>query len=345
VSERNERVALSYVLPVRRDASGGGADEVADLSGYLERLSGCVDDVIVVDGSTPELFAEHDRRWGRHVRHVPPDRRLADPPDKVSGVVTGGRLARHEVVVAADDDVRWTRGQLAEALARMAGADLLRPQNRFAPAPWHARWDTARMLINRAAGGDWPGTMVVRRSFLACGYGYGVMFENLDLVRTVRARGGRTRLARDLVVDRRPPDVAWFVAQRVRQAYDELARPWRLAWQLALLPAVLVGRRRALVVLAAAAVATAEVGRRRGGREGFPATAALWAPAWLAERAVCSWLALAARARGGVRYRDRRVREAATSTRRIRVRALDEAGKADRESAEVRPEVVAGARR
>src|SRR5918995_1713762 len=68
------------------------------------------------------------------------------------------------------------------------------------------------------------------------------MLETLDLGRPVRAGGGRRGRDRDLVVDRRPPDLAWFVAQRVRQAYDELARPWRLAWQLALLPALLVGR-------------------------------------------------------------------------------------------------------
>jgi hypothetical protein len=68
------------------------------------------------------------------------------------------------VLVVGDDDVRWSRAQLVEALAGMDdGVDLIRPQNRFVPAPWHARWDTGRMLLNRAAGGDWPGTMVVRR--------------------------------------------------------------------------------------------------------------------------------------------------------------------------------------
>jgi hypothetical protein len=326
VHEVDGRLALSYVLPIRRASNegAGGADDQADLAGYLRELSSWVAEVIVVDGSPPEVFGEHGRLWGAAVRHVPPDPSLAEPPDKASGVVTGSRLAVHDVVVVGDDDVRWTHGQLAEVLARMEGADLVRPQNRFSPAPWHARWDTARMLLNRAAGGDWPGTMVVRRSFVARGYGYGVLFENLDLVRTVRARGGRTIVARDVVVDRRPPEAGWFWRQRVRQAYDELARPWRFAWQLALVPLVLIGGRRAAVALAGAAVAAAEVGRRRGGRTSFPATAALWAPAWLAERAVCSWLALAARLRGGVRYRGRRVLVAATPARHVRRRVLDE---------------------
>jgi len=314
---------LTYVLPIRRETSTDDADpeeraDEADLEAYLHQLSEWVDDVLVVDGSPAAVVAGHGRRWAGVVRHVVPDPALADPPDKVAGVVTGARLARHDVVVVADDDIRWSREQLADALERMAGVDLLRPHNRFDPAPWHARWDTARTLLNRAVGGDWPGTLVVRRDLLTPGYGYGVLFENLDLVRTVAARGGRTGVARDLVVPRRPPPVGWFARQRVRQAYDELARPWRLAWQLALVPLALAGGRRVVGGLALASVVAAEVGRRRGGTDAFPRTAALWAPVWLAERAVCAWVAVAARARGGVRYRGRRVAQAATPVRRLR---------------------------
>lgn len=325
-----DRLPVTYVLPLRRDPVAPATPasrtvaraELDDLIRYLHAVAGWVDDPIVVDGSPPATFAEHDRLWREVVRHIAPDRTIADPPDKVSGVVTGARRARHAVVVVADDDVRWSRRQLADALMRMTEteADLLRPQNRFDPSPWHARWDTGRTLVNRAVGGDWPGTIVVRREAVAAGYGYGVMFENLDLHRTVRARGGRTALARDLVVVRRPPSVGGFAHQRVRQAYDEIARPWRLAWQLAIVPLAVVGGRRAIALMAAAAVATAEVGRRRGGRQGFPPTGPLWAPAWLAERGLCAWLALGARARGGVRYRGRRVRVAARPVRAITVR-------------------------
>jgi hypothetical protein len=73
---------------------------------------------------------------------------------------------------------------------------------------------------------------------------------------------------------------------------------------------VLLGRRRPAALLAgvAAVVAVAEAGRRReGGRAVFGADAALWAPLWLAERSVCSWLAVAARVRGGVPYHGRRL--------------------------------------
>src|SRR5690606_27868914 len=141
----------------------------------------------------------------------------------------------------------------------------------------------------------------LRRSALAAtgGYDGDVLFENRELIETVRAAGGVVRSAPDLHVRRLPPTTRRFLEQRVRQAYDSLAQPGRLAAELALLPAaVLAARRgrRALVGLAAAAVTVAEVGRRRdGGAAVFPATAALWAPLWLVERGLCSWLALVAR--------------------------------------------------
>ena len=257
---------LTYVLPIRRDA----VTPDPDLDRYLHRLAGEVAEVVVVDGSSPEVFVDHARRWGDAVRHLAPDVAIADPPDKPAGVVTGARAAGHDVVVVADDDVRWELPDLADAVRRMEGADLVRPHNRFDPMPWHARWDTGRTLLNRAFGGDWPGTLVVRRRYVVDGYGRGVLFENLELVRTVAARGGRVAVARDLVVVRRPPSAGWFLRQRVRQAYDEMARPWQLAWQLALLPVAALGGRRAVAGLGVAAVACAEVGRRRGGTARVP---------------------------------------------------------------------------
>ncbi|MGH2500233.1 MAG: glycosyltransferase [Candidatus Limnocylindria bacterium] len=207
---------------------------------------------------------------------------------------------------------------------------MVRPQNYFAPAPWHARWDMARTLLNRISGGDWPGTLGVRRSVLLAtgGYDGDVLFENLELVRTVRAAGGRELIASDLYVRRLPSTVARFWSQRVRQAYDELARPARLALSLLILPvATLIAAADAggvLVLVAAAAIALAETGRRReGGAAVFPATTALFAPLWLAERAICAWLAVGARLTlGGIPYRGRVLRRAASSERELRERLM-----------------------
>lgn len=309
---------VTYVLPIAARSSQARA-----LSGYLRRLARLVEEVIVVDGSPDATFDAHARSWSGHVRHLRPE--IVTTNGKVGGVMTGVRAARHDCVIVADDDVRYRRAELARMLGLLQAHEVVRPQNFFRPLPWHARWDTARSLLNRLGNGDWPGTLGVRRSALleAGGYSGEVLFENLELVRTVRAAGGREAVPLDLFVARRPPEPRHFVSQRVRQAYDEWARPGRFAAQLALLPvAVLAGRKEPGWLLAAAAcsVAAAEIGRRKGnGSTAFPASSALWAPAWLAERAVTSWMAFGTRLLfGGVRYRTSRLKHAATPERELR---------------------------
>ncbi|WP_262348098.1 glycosyltransferase [Cellulosimicrobium cellulans] len=308
-----------YVLPLRWAED----HDLPDLAGYLGRLVAWLP-VTVVDGSGDARFAAHARAFPAAVRHVRPDPHPGRN-GKVAGVVTGLRLARTDRVVLADDDVRYDEPALRAVLDRLAEADVVRPQNVFVPMPWHARWDTARSLVNRATGGDYPGTLAVRRTALGPeGYDDDVLFENLELLRTVRARGGRVLRADDVYVPRRPPTTRHFLAQRPRQAYDSLAQPGRFAAELAVLPAVVLAARRAprlLLLLAAAACALAESGRRRaGGADRFPVTASLLAPAWLLERAVCAWLALALRATGGARYGGARLPRAATSPRELRAR-------------------------
>ena len=306
----------SYVLPLRRhpDADPAELDELTD---YVCRLARRLE-VVVVDGSDELLPASHPWRREPRITYLAPHWRL--PNGKVSGVLTGLLHASHERVVVADDDVRWDHGPLAETLQRLDHADLVRPQNVFWPQPWHARWDTGRTLLNRAVGHDYPGTFALRRSTVlrAGGYCGGVLFENLQLLRTVEAAGGRVVAADDVLVVRLPPSTGRFLEQRVRQAYDSTAQPVRLAAELALLPlAGWLWRRRGLrgvTGLAAALVLVAEAGRRRhGGVRTVGPWAAVWAPGWAAERAVCSWLAVFARVlRGGVAYAGGRLDTAAT---------------------------------
>ena len=327
-------VHASYILPIRSSES-----QERELTSYLRRLAAFVDEIIIVDGSPPDVYDTHAAAWQSLVRHISPE--IETPMGKVGGVLTGLEYARNERIVIADDDVRYSEAALTRAVDRLTGADVVRPQNYFYPRPWHARWDTGRILLNRLTGGDWPGTLAIRRSALEATGGYrgDVLFENLELVRTIRAAGGREAVPLDLFVERRPPSTRHFLSQRVRQAYDEWARPRRLIVQLFLLPVgVLLFVFFGWVSVGAAtlaAIAAAEAGRRRAdGRRVFPPTAALWAPLWLAERAVTAWLALGTRlVFGGVSYRGGRLRDAATPLRELQRRHTDSGNEARRNKA------------
>ncbi|MCR2793611.1 glycosyltransferase family 2 protein [Microbacterium sp. zg.Y625] len=315
---RPDRARLDgeYVLPLRWDEDA----DLAEQTVYLRELADVID-VTVVDGSDATAFAAHRAAWpfARHVAPVVPGRN-----GKARGAMTGIRLSRHEKLVIADDDVRYDRAVLAAVLDRLGRSDVVRPQNVFSPAPWHARWDTGRTLLNRALGGDFSGTVALRRSALPPGgYDTDVLFENLELERTVRARGGRVDVASDLYVSRRPAEVRRFWEQRVRQAYDDWAQPQRLLRELALLPAIVslvrAGNARGLAAFAGAVVALAAVGRARaGGRAHFRASDCLWALPWVLERSLTVWIAVLLRLRGGVRYRDERIHRAATPLRTLR---------------------------
>ena len=192
-------LAASYVLPI-----AASTPQLRALSGYLHRLGRMIDDVIVVDGSAPEIFAVHAHAWAGIVRHIPPGVRTTN--GKVGGVMTGVTAAKHEAIIIGDDDVRYRRAALDRMVAALENFSVVRPQNLFRPMPWHARWDTARSLLSRLVGGDWPGTLGVRRSVLldAGGYSGDVLFENLELVRTIETAGGAPdRAARP--VHRAPP--------------------------------------------------------------------------------------------------------------------------------------------
>lgn len=312
-----------YVLPLRWERDDGLDELTTYLVGLARHLP-----VTVVDGSPPPQFAAHAAAWGRSVRHLAPEH-WPGANRKVAGVMTGLHRARHDAVVLADDDVRWTPDQLQAALALLARGDVVRVQNVFRPQPWHARWDTARSLVNRGLGDDYPGTLVVRRSRLlaAGGYDGDVLFENLELIRTVLAAGGTEVRAADIYVVRRPPSARQFWSQRVRQAYDSLAQPPRLVAEAAVLPVLVLAlaRRRPAPVaaLAAAVTAVAWVGRARArGAAAFPLSTVALSPVWLLERAVCTWLALGLRCVGGVPYRGRRLVRAAHSTAALRRRTL-----------------------
>jgi hypothetical protein len=316
----------TYVLPLRWPDD----QPLDEMSEYLCGLARWIDEVLVVDGSAPSVFARHSEAWAglRSVKVLPVDLDLDGRYGKVNGVVTGLRHASHDRVVIADDDVRYDPGSLRRVVGLLDEADAVRPQNWFRPLPWHALLDTGRTLLNRAIGADFPGTLAVRRSLVlqAGGYDGDVLFENLELLRTVEALGGTVVTPLDCYVRRLPPTTRHFLTQRVRQAYDEVARPGYMATELSIAPiAALAVRRRRLRELGAAVLAVmaiAEWGRRRaGGRRVFPVASSLLAPVWVAERALCSWVALAYWvSRRGCPYGDSRLLKAANPPRVLRAR-------------------------
>jgi hypothetical protein len=318
--------SAEYILPLRWAEETELDSGLQDLTAYLERLLEWIP-VTVVDGSAPELFERHRAAFPQGVRHLQPG--PAGGNGKVAGVMTGVRASSAELLVVADDDVRYTRESLAAVVHHLSSADIVRPQNYFDPLPWHAWWDTSRTLVNRAWSADYPGTLAVRRSALVATGGYDpVLFENLELIRTVKAAGGREKIVPDLFVARRPPKFRHFVKQRTRQAYDDFAQPRRLAAELALLPVIAcaarlpASRRRAVLLgLVAAAVLVAEMGRRRhSGAAVFRFRAVWFAPLWTLERAACIWIALAFRLAGGVPYAGTRLKTAAHSEAELRRR-------------------------
>jgi hypothetical protein len=314
---------LSYVLPIRSRPGDGGTQELTEYLAWLgERVN-----LIIVDASDPDTFLIHRDRWSPFATHVPPADDIRCANGKVRGVLTGLRLAHEEAVIIGDDDVRYDDDGLEQMGRLLAKADLVRPQNYFDPLPWHARWDTARILLNRAVGSDFPGTLGVRRSFLHSigGYDGDVLFENLELIRTVKAARGCVVDAPAVFIRRRPPTFARFLEQRPRQAYDDWAQPIRFAVFLAVGPAIAVatGRRpRRLVFAAVAAVIAACLGRaREDGREVFDRISPLLAPLWIGERAALSWVALTRRlVGGGCPYAGTVIRRAATPPRVLRRR-------------------------
>ncbi len=318
-----DRQVATYVLPFRADRER----EIGELGEYLANVSALAE-VLVVDGSSQREFERHAEQFGAAVHHLRPDRDVSYAMGKVNAVITGVRRASNEAVVIADDDVRYEPDALHEVVERLARAELVVPQNYFQPLPWHARWDTARTLLNRIYTGDrwfpvgdFPGTLGVRRTFFLeiDAYDGDLIFENLELMRTIRAAGGKVETALDLYVRRLPPTTRQFFSQRVRQAYDDFAIPLRMVGFLSIglvLAGLALGKRaRLAATFAIGAMALAEKGRRRGdGASVYPPSGSLMAPAWIAERAVCSWLALGQRlVRGGTTYRGGLISRAATS--------------------------------
>jgi hypothetical protein len=189
-------------MPIRRKIFAAG--EVAEMTQYLSDVKKTVAEIVVIDGSPPEVFDRHHQAWSAYCRHEPVDRRFGCLNDKVNGIHTGIRLATNEKIILADDDIRYTPSVLEKTCDLLDDFEVVRPQNYLcvsrpaspvgvsialgehdptlsatrsgrskvadssgaAPLPWWAKMEAARMLINRAVlrTADYPGTCAFQRA-------------------------------------------------------------------------------------------------------------------------------------------------------------------------------------
>ncbi len=293
----------TYLLPIRRVRLN--AEEAEDFARYFRRLARAGCEVLVVDGSPPEVFAAHGEVWRGACRHVTVDPQYKYLNGKVNGVHTGVGLAACEHIILADDDIRYTADDVARACALLDEHEMVRPQNYLYPLPWWARMEGARMLVNRGVltTGDYPGTCAFRRStFLRVGHYDGdVLFDNEEIVRHFVAQGADVHYALGLFILKRPPTFEKWLEQRPRQAYEDFVMRLKTALFVSLVPVtialgLLSGARAALAFAAfvsACAVLLALRGLRRDrARDFFPARVAFYAPLWVLERALSSYGAL-----------------------------------------------------
>jgi hypothetical protein len=293
----------TYLLPIRRTKFS--SEEASQLAGYFRELTATGCDVLVMDGSPPAVFAQHDEAWGSLCRHERVDRSFGYLNDKVNGIHTGVDLATTEKIILADDDIRYGADQIERVSALLNQYEVVRPQNFLSPLPWWARMEAARMLINRATLriADYPGTCAFRReAMLRVGHYDGdVLFDNEEIIRHFARKGASISYATNLFVHKRPPTVRKWIEQRPRQAYEDFGLRAKTASFFAL-PVIAVlatalfgwlGLALWFCVIVIAGTALAAAGLMRGeARKYFPLSVCLFAPLWILERTVSTYWAL-----------------------------------------------------
>ena len=285
----------AYLLPLRRKTFCPG--ETVEWRHYLEQLARTDCEIVVIDGSPPEVFAEHHTLLHAVCRHITVDRSYGYLNDKVNGVHTGIAAVTQEKIILADDDIRYRPDEINEVVRLLDRFEVVRPQNFLCPLPWWAKMESARMLINRATlrTGDYPGTCAFRRStFLRAGHYDGdVLFDNEEIIRHFAQQGASIAYAIDLFIRKRPPHFRKWIEQRPRQAYEDFGLRTKTALFLSLLPlGVLIGLWSGVfsaiayfVSIALVAHGIAVRGWTRGrAREFVPLSCVFYAPLWVGER-------------------------------------------------------------
>jgi hypothetical protein len=96
----------TYLLTIRRVRFE--RDEAESFRDYFRSVALAGFDVLVVDGSPPEVFAAHAEVWHGSCRHAPVDPQFKYLNGKVNGIHTGVAISERERIILADDDIRYT---------------------------------------------------------------------------------------------------------------------------------------------------------------------------------------------------------------------------------------------
>lgn len=291
----------TYLIPIRTSVIDHAV--INEFYDYWEELGSWNCEVLVIDGSPQEVFETHARKW-TNCRHIKVDPKFTYLNGKVNGILTGVPMAKHEKIILADDDIRYTKAGILQILKELENYDMVRPQNYFSPNPLRARIDSARILLNRSVfrNGDFPGTFGFLKSrFMAAGEFDGdVLFDNEELVRHFENCGAQILYATDFFVLRIPPTSGKWLEQRPRQAYEDFVMRYRTLFFLLVIPVHLwllfKGKRKVAGVLAMSiavvSVIKAFKGREKGAQKFFSAKTAFHAPLWILERSISIYLAL-----------------------------------------------------
>ncbi len=327
----------TYLLTIRRACFD--IREAENFRDYFRIIASIGCDVLVVDGSSSDVFAAHREVWGGVCLHAPVDPQYKYLNGKVNGIHTGIAIAAHERVILADDDIRYTPRDVCRMKELLTDYEMVRPQNYLHPLPFWARTEAARMLINRGwiREGDYPGTLgVCRSAMLRVGHYDGdVLFDNEEIVRHFRAQGASIAYARDFFILKHPPTFRKWLEQRPRQAYEDFVMRAKTAF-FTLLPLVCAfiwfaaGWRWMLACVAMAAcgaVTAAARGLGDGAARFFSPLLCLYAPLWIAERALSTYWAFYWRiAYGGYPFGDKLVAKGTGRAWRVGGRTGDVAG-------------------
>lgn len=291
----------TYLCPIR--FASIDAEVLEDFRKYWDKLNNLGCEVLVVDGSPPDVFNIHKQYWP-NCRHIAVDPRYRFLNGKVNGLITGVLEAGHEFIIMGDDDIRYDPEDIYRMTEGLREYDLVKPQNYFSPSPFWTQIDTGRILLNRAylPEGDFPGTLGFRKEIFLKAWPYDgdVLFDNEEIVRHLQNRGAKFLFDRDFFVRRKPPSLGKWLEQRPRQAYEDFIMVRRTAFFLTVLPALLLlttSRRWKTAGILTGLITIGSIVKAQKGRSGqakkfLPSKTVLFAPLWVLERSMSIYFAL-----------------------------------------------------